>query len=111
MSPLSVMSERLTASDQTPGADDLPDQSLQNFVVFSSATAASIGAGRSRWEGEWVRTNGTDVPASTSKEARVFNPSPRREIGVRSTAMSGPATARIPFFPSGRRVTHGTDAP
>ena len=63
-----------------------------------------------RWLSLWVSRNGTVSPAATLNAATVVSPSPRNDTGVRSTVMSGPATAMMPGS-SGRRVTQGTAAP
>ena len=63
-----------------------------------------------RWDGPWVRTNGTHCPSATSNSATVAKFLPRNATGERRTTRLGPAMALKPDL-SSSCVTHGTVVP
>ncbi len=85
-------------------------QAAQNCSVRYNASSASMLSGLGRCDALWVSTKLTVSPSDTVKSATVSIASPCSATLVRSTTISGPATATTPLPPF-RLVTHGTDAP
>ena len=59
-----------------------PHQPRQNPSVSRKAVCQSTAAGAGRWDGPWVRTNGTHCPSTTSNSAMVAKFSPCSATGV-----------------------------
>src|SRR5262245_4661900 len=104
----SVMAERTTMSDHSPGYLEPDDQSRQNAVVRLRAAVASGTCGHGRCDGEPVSTNGTRSPAATSKCAVWWKSRPSTGTGVAKRTAYGPATNVV--VPSMAR-THGRMLP
>ena len=82
VSAFSVINERKAASDHLPAPLQVDDHLRQNCSVSSSALKGSGDFGIGKYDGAWVKTNGTLSPAATVNSPMVFMSSPRRETGV-----------------------------
>src|SRR5437870_6623380 len=106
--PLSVTSERTTASFHLPPYTQHLAQSLQYFSVSRRACSGWMARGGFSCDGYQVKTNGALSLSAISNSAAVVKSFPRVSIGVRKTNAFGPAIASSP---SPHFRTHGTTSP